>query len=51
MKLAEALLQRKSLKDQIGALKARAVNDARVQEGDKPAERPEELVAGSFSGH
>ncbi len=45
MKLAEALLERKSLKDQIGALKERATNDARVQEGDQPAEKPEDLVA------
>jgi len=45
MKLAEALLERKSLKDQIGALKERAIKDARVQEGDQPAERPEELAA------
>ncbi|MCL6448095.1 MAG: DIP1984 family protein [Armatimonadetes bacterium] len=45
MKLAEALLERKSLKEQIGALKERAVKDARVQEGDQPAERPEELAA------
>jgi hypothetical protein len=45
MKLAEALLERKSLKEQIGALKERAVKDARVQEGDQPAERPEDLVA------
>jgi hypothetical protein len=26
-------------------LKERAINDARVQEGDQPAEKPEELVA------
>ncbi|HHW39747.1 MAG TPA: DIP1984 family protein [Syntrophomonadaceae bacterium] len=45
MKLAEALLERKSLKDQISALKERAINDARVQEGDEPAEKPEDLVA------
>ncbi len=45
MKLAEALLERKSLKEQIGALKERAIKDARVQEGDQPAERPEELAA------
>jgi len=45
MKLAEALLERKSLKDQISALKERAINDARVQEGDQPAEKPEDLVA------
>ena len=45
VKLAEALLERKSLKEQIGALKERAIKDARVQEGDQPAERPEYLVA------
>lgn len=44
MKLAEALLERKSLKEQIVALKERAINDARVQEGDEPAEKPDELV-------
>jgi len=35
MKLAEALLERKSLKDQISALKERAINNARVQEEDE----------------
>lgn len=45
MKLAEALLERKSLKEQISALKERAINDARVQEGDEPAEKPDELIA------
>ncbi|SFG73235.1 hypothetical protein SAMN05660649_02553 [Desulfotomaculum arcticum] len=44
MKLAEALLERKSLKEQIAALKERAISDARVQEGDEPAEKPDELV-------
>ncbi len=37
MKLAEALLERKSLKEQIGELKQRVLKDARVQEGDQPA--------------
>ncbi|MEW5762520.1 MAG: DIP1984 family protein [Bacillota bacterium] len=45
MKLAEALLERKSVKEQIKALKERAIRDACVQEGDQPAERPEDLVA------
>lgn len=44
MKLAEALLERKSIKEQIVALKERAINDARVQEGDEPVEKPDELV-------
>lgn len=43
MKLAEALLERKSLKEQINTLKERALRDARVQEGDEPSEMPEEL--------
>lgn len=43
MKLAEALLERKTMKERIAALKDRAVNDARVQEGDHPAENPEVL--------
>lgn len=30
MKLAEALLERKAIKERIAALKERAVNDARV---------------------
>lgn len=44
MKLAEALLERKAIKERIAALKERAVKDARVQEGDRPAENPEELL-------
>lgn len=43
MKLAEALLERKTIKERIVALKERAVSDARVQEGDHPAENPEVL--------
>ncbi len=45
MKLAEALLERKSIKDQIHSLKERALKDARVQEGDEPSELPENIVA------
>ena len=44
MKLAEALLERKRIKDEIHALRQRIMNDARVQEGDKPSENPAELV-------
>jgi len=45
MKLAEALLERKSIKEQISSLRERARQDARVQEGDEPSELPESLVA------
>lgn len=45
MKLAEALLERKSIKEQINNLKERARQDARIQEGDKPSELPETLIA------
>lgn len=45
MKLAEALLERKSIKEQINSLKERARQDTRVQEGDEPSELPESLVA------
>lgn len=44
MKLAEALLERKTIKERIAVLKERAASDARVQEGDRPAENPEELL-------
>jgi len=42
MKLAEALLERKELKTKIENLRARAVQNALVQEGDTPAEVPVE---------
>lgn len=45
MKLAEALLERKRVKEEIAALRERAQRDSRVQEGDKPAENPEELLS------
>lgn len=45
MKLAEALLERKRIKEEIHALRIRVVADARVQEGDKPSEDPAELMS------
>lgn len=44
MKLAEALLERKRIKDEIHALRLRVISDALVQEGDRPAENPAELM-------
>lgn len=45
MKLAEALQERADLNKKIAELKGRIVNNALVQEGEKPAEEPEELIA------
>jgi hypothetical protein len=45
MKLAEALIRRKALKENIEQLKLRLVKVAKVQEGDAPAERPQDLLA------
>src|ERR1044072_9478484 len=45
MKLAEALILRADCKKRLEQLKARAVRNAKVQEGDRPAEEPEALVA------
>jgi hypothetical protein len=44
MKLAEALIRRKALKENIEQLKLRLAKVAKVQEGDTPAERPQELL-------
>lgn len=44
MKLAEALSLRKDLEKRISGLKERLENVVRVQEGDEPAENPEELM-------
>lgn len=44
MKLAEALLERKNVKQRIDALAQRLVEDAKVQEGDKPAGDPVETL-------
>jgi hypothetical protein len=44
MKLAEALILRSDLKKRIEELRERLRRNARVQEGDEPAERPELLL-------
>jgi hypothetical protein len=45
MKLAEALLERKSLKQKIESLQSRLAESVMVQEGDKPVEDPQALMA------
>lgn len=45
MKLAEALLERKDILKRLEVLRERLVSDAKVQEGDRPAQDPEELLA------
>ena len=45
MKLAEALIKRADHQKRIEHLKKRLLNNAKVQEGDKPAEKPETLLA------
>lgn len=44
MKLAEALNLRADLQKRIESLRTRLINNARVQEGDEPAENPEFLL-------
>lgn len=44
MKLAEALVQRKNLKDEVRDLRRRLRRVAQVQEGDTPVESPQELL-------
>lgn len=44
MKLAEALVLRSDLQTRIRQLENRLSRNARVQEGDKPAEDPEKLI-------
>lgn len=44
MKLANALSQRSDLQTRIHQLEARLYNNAQVQEGERPAEDPEELI-------
>lgn len=44
MKLAEALVLRSDQKKRIEQLKQRIVRNAKVQEGEKPAEDPEALI-------
>jgi len=45
MKLAEALILRADCQKRIGQLKSRLNTNAKVQEGDAPAEKPHDLVA------
>jgi hypothetical protein len=44
MKLAEALSIRKELQTRIEQLKMRIINNVRIQEGEQPAEEPQELI-------
>jgi hypothetical protein len=45
MKLAEALIQRADYQKRVEQLKQRILNNVKVQEGDKPAEDPNDLLA------
>src|SRR5262245_50468949 len=45
MKVAEALILRADCQKRFAQLKARLLNNVRVQEGDQPAEEPQELIA------
>lgn len=44
MKLAEALIQRSDIQKNIAQLRERLILNAKVQQGDSPAENPEELM-------
>ena len=44
MKLAEALIERKALNEKIARLRERLVQNAQVQEGEKPQEDPRALL-------
>jgi hypothetical protein len=45
MKVAEALILRADCQKRFAQLKARLLNNVKVQEGDQPAEEPLELIA------
>ena len=45
MKLAEALSKRADIQRRIAQLESRLIDNAKVQEGEEPAERPEDLLA------
>lgn len=47
MKLAEALAQRADLSTRLSELRTRAMTSVHYQEGDQPAEDPNELLAES----
>ncbi len=44
MKLAEALQERADIQKRLAQLKGRLRNNARVQEGEQPSEKPEDLL-------
>ena len=44
MKLAEALIERAEISKKNGQLISRIKDNAKVQEGDSPSEKPEELI-------
>lgn len=44
MKLAEALILRADLQKRVEQIKNRLLNNAKVQEGEKPTENPEDLL-------
>lgn len=44
MKLAEALILRADMKKRVEQLKQRLIRNAKIQEGEKPAESPEALI-------
>jgi predicted ATP-dependent Lon-type protease len=44
MKLAEALILRADCQKRFEQLKTRIIRSAKVQEGDEPAEKPDELI-------
>ena len=44
MKLAEALSLRKDLQKKVDQLSSRLTQNVKIQEGDEPAEQPEELL-------
>ena len=45
MKLAEALILRADCQKRIAQLKSRLIANAKIQEGDAPAETPQDLIA------
>ena len=44
MKLAEALILRADCQKRFAQVKSRLLTNAKIQEGDKPAEKPQELL-------
>ena len=44
MKLAETLILRADCQKRFAQLKSRLLTNAKIQEGDKPAENPQELI-------